>query len=99
MDAEVDARDFFQDRFSVGELRSLLGERPAADFFSWTSPSFRKLGLKRDSLDEDQLIAMMVNEPRLIRRPLIVANGELLPSVSGTRKIIAALEERIRAKE
>ena len=51
--------------------------------------------MNRDSLDEDQLIAMMLNEPRLIRRPLIVVNGELLPPVSGNRKIIAALEKHI----
>ena len=95
MHVEVESRDFFQNRFSEGELRSLLGERPAANFFSWASPSFRKLAVNRDSLDEDQLIAMMLNEPRLVRRPLIVVNGELLPSVSGNRKIIAALEKSI----
>ena len=95
MRVDVESRDFFQDRFSEGELRSLLGARPAPDFFSWASPSFRKLGMNRDSINEDQLITMMLNEPRLIRRPLIVVDGELLPSVSGNLKIISALEKRI----
>jgi arsenate reductase-like glutaredoxin family protein len=93
MHAEVDSRDFFQDRFSDGELRTLLGDRPANNFFSWASPSFKKLGLDRNSIEEDQLIALMLNEPRLLRRPLIVVNGELLPSISGSRKIIETLEK------
>ena len=95
MQVDVDFRDFFQDRFSEGELRSLLGGRHATDFFSWASPSFRKLGMNKDSIDEDQIITMMLNEPRLIRRPLIVVDGELLPPVSGNLKIISALEKKI----
>lgn len=95
-DAEVESREFFQDRFSERELRDLLGENHATQFFSWASPSFRKLGVDRNSLDEDHLISMMLAEPRLIRRPLIVVNGELLPSVSGAHKIIAAIEKTIR---
>ena len=84
---ELEERDFFQDGLSERELRGLLGDRPAADFFSWNSPSFRRLGLDRDDLDDDRLIGLMLEEPRLIRRPLIAAGGEL---VVGTDK--AAME-------
>ena len=68
---EMDERDFFADPFSADELREIIGERSAADFFSWRSPSFRKLGVDRASLSEERMIELMVNEPRLIRRPLI----------------------------
>ena len=95
---ELEARDFFRDRFSEDELRRLLGGRPASEFFSWASPSFRKLGLERESLDEDQLIAMMLDEPRLIRRPLIVVDGEVQGPVSGSQKIVALLEQKTRAR-
>ena len=96
MDVELETRDFFQDRFSENELRRLFGKCPAEDFFSWASPSFRKMGLSRESLGEDQLIAMMLKEPRLVRRPLIVVNGLLLPAASGNHKIITLLENNIR---
>ncbi len=67
---EVEERDFFQDPFSEAELRDVIGDRSPADIFSWKSPSFRKLGIDRDSLDDDRMIALMLEEPRLIRRPM-----------------------------
>ena len=74
---EIEERDFFQDPFSEAELRALVGERSPADIFSWKSPSFRKMGIDRDALDDDRMIALMLEEPRLIRRP-ITAIGDTL---------------------
>jgi len=80
---ELDERDFFKDGFSESELRDLLGDTLAADVFSWRSPSARKLGLDRDTVTDDELIRLMLEEPRLIRRPLIQVEGRL---VVGTDK-------------
>ena len=80
---ELDERDFFQDRFSEEELRMLIGSRSASEIFSWSSPSFKKLGLSREDLSDDQLIRLMLEEPRLIRRPLVLAANDL---VIGTDK-------------
>ena len=57
-----------------------MADRPAADIFSWRSPTARKLGLgaRRDALTNDELIRMMIEEPNLIRRPLFSVNGELV---------------------
>ena len=90
-DAEVEYRDFFTDPFSEDELRELLGDRPPSEHFSWNSPSRRKLGIDRDETSEDELIALMLQEPRLIRRPLIEIDGQLLPPISGSAKIQQAL--------
>ncbi len=91
-DAEVEYRDFFADPFTEDELRDLLGESLPSDYFSWNSPSRRKLGIERDQTSEDELIALMLQEPRLIRRPLIEIDGELLTPISGSAKIQQALE-------
>ena len=78
-DISFDERDFFANPFTVEELKDLLGDRPVSDFFSWRSPSFRKLGVSRDELDDDRMLQLMVDEPRLIRRPLIRAeDGSLI---------------------
>jgi len=74
---ELDERDFFQDGFTE-ELRALIGDRSVSGYFSYNSPSFRKMGLDRDELSDGQLLKMMIQEPRLVRRPLIQAEGELL---------------------
>ena len=75
---ELEERDFFADPFTELEIRDLFGERDPADFFSWSSPSFRKMGLKRDELSGDRLIEMMVEEPRLVRRPLVKLADDLI---------------------
>ncbi len=76
---ELDERDFFAEPFTAEELRELIGDVPVSDYFSWRSPSFRKLGLKREEMSDGRMLELMVGEPRLIRRPLILtAEGTLI---------------------
>ena len=75
---ELYERDIFADRLSEDELRDLIGDRPVSDLFSWNSPSFRKMGVPRDELDEDRMVALMLEEPRLIRRPLVRIGDTLI---------------------
>ena len=96
MGVEAEYRDFFKETFTENELRALLGERLPSEQFSWASPSFKKLGLDRESLSEDRLIELMLENPRLIRRPLIQVDGKLLPPLSGVSKIALALEEALK---
>ena len=87
---EVEERDFFQDPFTEAELRALIGDRSPADIFSWKSPSFRKMGIDRDSLDDDRMIALMLEEPRLIRRP-VTAIGDTLIVGADSKALSQAL--------
>ena len=73
----VEERDFFKDEFSEVELRKLLGDTPPSDIFSWRSPSARTLKLDREKVSADELIRLMVEQPRLIRRPLIRTDERL----------------------
>ena len=58
----------------------MLGERPARDIFSWRSPTARKLGLTpKSELTDTELVQLMVDEPNLIRRPLVTVDGEIVP--------------------
>lgn len=87
---ELNERDFFADPFSAEELRELIGDAPMADYFSWRSPSFRKLGLKREDVSEGRMLELMAEEPRLIRRPLILTeDGKLI--VGTDKKAMAGL--------
>ena len=89
---QVEERDFFQDPFSEEELRALIGDGSPAGIFSWKSPSFRKLGIDRDSLDDDRMIALMLKEPRLIMRP-ITAIGDTLVIGADSRALSQALSK------
>jgi len=68
---EIDERDFFKIPFTRDEIGDLLQGRPASDMFNFRSPSFKQLGLSMENLGDDQLIDLMLGEPRLIRRPVV----------------------------
>ena len=79
----IEVRDFFRDPFSRDELEELVAKDDPTRFFSFRSPSFKKLGLEKDSLERDQIISLMLEEPRLIKRP-IVEIGDIV--ILGTDK-------------
>ena len=81
---ELYERDFFADPLSEEGLRGLIGTRPVSEVFSWNSPSFKKLGVSREDLDDDRLVALMLEEPRLIRRPLIQIGSNLIVGADKT---------------
>jgi arsenate reductase-like glutaredoxin family protein len=55
----------------------LLQDKPASEMFNFRSPSVKTMGLDTDTLSHDQLINLMVQEPRLIRRPVARIDGKV----------------------
>ncbi len=74
---EINERDFFKNPFSRTEIEEILQEKPASEMFNFRRPSFKKLGLEREKLDDDQLIDLMLKEPRLVRRPVVRVGNEV----------------------
>lgn len=64
-------RDFFKDPFTEAELRGLAEGGKMSDIFSWKSPSFKAMGLNPNDLDDDRMVELVLEEPRLLRRPLV----------------------------
>lgn len=75
---EVQDRDYFQEKFTADELRSLSAEVGIAAIFARRSPSLKKMGLDPDDLSEDRMLELMLEEPRLVRRPLIKLGDQLI---------------------
>ena len=65
-------RDFFSEPFSLKELQQILSGDDPSKLFSWRSPSFKKLGLEKSELTASQMLNLMISEPRLIKRPIVV---------------------------
>ena len=74
---DTQERDFFKNPFSRAEIEELLHGRPASEMFSFRSPNFRTTGLKKEELDSDQLIELMLKEPRLVHRPVERIDGKV----------------------
>lgn len=70
----VDERDFFEDRLSEAELNDLLNVVPLEELFSWRSPSTKPYRARRKEISDGELVKLMLGEPRLIRRPILVSS-------------------------
>ena len=68
---EINERDFFKTPFNRAEIDELLQGKPASEMFNFRSPSFKQLGLERDKLSDNELIDLVLKEPRLVRRPVV----------------------------
>lgn len=45
--------------------------------FNFRSPSFKKLKLDSYKLNDNELIDLMLKEPRLVRRPVVRIDGKV----------------------
>ncbi|MBM3924393.1 MAG: hypothetical protein FJ320_00160 [SAR202 cluster bacterium] len=86
---DFEERDFFKEPFSESELRELAKKSRLADMFSWKSPSFKSMGLEQGRLSADDMIRLMLKEPRLIRRPMAEVDGRL---AIGEKEVKEAVE-------
>jgi arsenate reductase (glutaredoxin) len=71
-------RDFFKQSFTIEELRALLQSLKLTprEVVATKSPSYKKMGLDKRAVSDDELLTLMVQEPRLLRRPLVVVDGK-----------------------
>ena len=62
----------------AGELRSILQKLglTARELMRKGEAEYREQGLADESLTEDELITAMAASPRLIERPIVLANGQ-----------------------
>jgi arsenate reductase-like glutaredoxin family protein len=90
--AEIEERDFFKDVLTEAEIRELSEGSGIAQLFARRSPSLKKLGLADQELSEEQMVELMLREPRLIRRPLVRLGGRLLVGAN-LKAVEAALAE------
>lgn len=65
---------------TAAELKALLSQLgiTARQLLRTGEDEYRELKLDDPSLDEQTLIAAMVKHPRLIERPIVVANGKVV---------------------
>ena len=75
---EPDISLYLEQPPSAAELRSILQKLgiAARQLLRKGEAEYRELGLKDESLSESELIEAMTKHPRLIERPIVLANGK-----------------------
>lgn len=75
---EPEIRLYLEDPPSETELRSILKQlgRSPRELIRTGEAEYREQGLTDPNLDDRALIAAMVRTPKLIERPIVLANGK-----------------------
>ncbi len=62
------------------------------NIFAHRSPSLKKLGLADKELSDDEMVNLMLQEPKLVRRPLLKVGNKLMVG-GGNAAVEAAIAE------
>ena len=71
----VIAKDLLTEPWTAEALRGFFGARPVAAWFNPAAPRVKSGEIKPQELEAPAAIALMLGDPRLIRRPLVEADG------------------------
>lgn len=72
----VTALNLLTHPWTADTLRPFFGDKPVSEWFNKAAPRIKSGEIDPTSLSGDQALALMATEPLLIRRPLMVCNGE-----------------------
>jgi nitrogenase-associated protein len=64
-------RDLISEPWSAQRLRPYFADKPITQWFNTTAPRIKSGELSIETLDENKALALMVEDPILIRRPLL----------------------------
>ena len=96
---EVDDRNLLTEAWTGDRLRRFFGDRPVAEWFNPTAPAVKSGQVRPDRLDAETALALMLQDPLLIRRPLMQASdrcevGFDVPTIERWLGLEAASPER-----
>jgi len=68
-------RDLLAEVWTPGRLRPFFRSMPVADWFNTASPRVKSGEIIPERIDADRALALMVADPLLIRRPLMISGS------------------------
>jgi arsenate reductase len=77
---DFDSINYYETPLTVDELRSLVKKLgvPPRDLLRKNEPIYRELKLSSSELSDDDLLKVMVENPDLIQRPIVVRGGKAI---------------------
>jgi Spx/MgsR family transcriptional regulator len=77
-DVEMVKHDLAKDRPSRELLERLIDEYGLGTVMSTKSPTWKKMGLDLATMTKKKAIDLMLEEPNLIKRPLVLVKGKAI---------------------
>lgn len=77
---DYERREYFKDRFSKDELRTLLEQNnlTVQDVISTRSTPYKQHDLANRDLTDDEILDLMIEDPRLLRRPIVISGDTVI---------------------
>ena len=91
-------RDLLSQPWSAEALRAFFGDKPVSEWFNTSAPQVKSGEIPVDKLSEDEALATMLQEPILIRRPLMEL-GDIRQSGFVPGPVIDALQVELDPKQ
>jgi arsenate reductase len=75
---DFDEREYGKNLFTEKELRDVIGDQPIERFLNTRTPLYRQKNMKQKPPSKDEAIKLMLKDPNLLRRPVIVKGKKIL---------------------
>jgi len=75
---QVIAKNILTEDWHAERLRPFFGKLPVRDWFNYSAPAIKHGDVSPDQLTEHQALVLMIENPILIRRPLMQAGDGLM---------------------
>ena len=81
---DFEERDYGKNPFTQTELREIIGDAPIEKFLNTRTPLYRERNMKQKPPTKDEAIKLMLKEPNLLKRPVIVKGNKRLTGFNET---------------
>jgi len=75
---QVVAKDILTETWQAERLRAFFGELAVRDWFNYSAPAIKLGEIEPDTVTEQEALALMLQNPLLIRRPLMQVGDDVM---------------------
>ena len=74
----LDEREYGKNPLTEAELKEIIGDEPIEKFLNTRTPLYREKNMKQKPPSKDEAIKLMVKDPNLLKRPVIIKGKKRL---------------------
>jgi len=75
---DFEEREYGKNPLTEKELRDIIGDDPIQPFLNTRTPLYREKNMKQKPPSKDEAIKLMLKDPNLLRRPVIIKGKKKL---------------------
>lgn len=81
---DIEEREYGKHPFTETELREMIGDSPIEPFLNTRTPLYREKNMKQKTPSKDEAIKLMLKDPNLLKRPVIIKGKKKLTGFDET---------------